>query len=213
MKFFLNKSRGFTLLEMLVVLMITTLLAALLMQGFIYLTSTYNSIERQQNNLVKESLTQGWMRNSIQGLVSGLYGESAKGLKFAGDQTSIEGISLASLVQDQATPVHILWTIKTNDNVRFLEYSETPVYQKSSVKTFSITEWPISVPVTFSYYSQDQWTNIFPPKSSVFKQPVKTVLPESIKINIGEGEASKVVVIRIAADKRELGPPPEMRDF
>lgn len=207
-KFHRRPSAGFTLLEMLVVVLLVSLLASLLMQGFIYTSGIYKSVERRQALAQREELLNGWLRDSIHGLISGSDGEAAQKIYFSGNQESFSGISLGALSgRFPGLPVVITWSIERTAGSSVLVYNESPLYG-GSAERYVIREWPDSrMQISWQYLQDGGWQQSFPARTSAFKRDNKNLLPRAISLYVDSLPTPVEIVIGVRASPLRYAPP------
>lgn len=97
------RTAGFTLLEMLVVLVLMGLLTALVAQALGGLAAIDNSLERAEQRLRQDYLAEHQLRE----LVGGLVPDPALDHDFAGNARSFAGLSLGSLAARPGVPLPV----------------------------------------------------------------------------------------------------------
>ncbi len=112
-------TRGLTLLEMLVVMVLVSLLGTLLLQGIGFFTGKYQVVQRARADLSLADLQQHWFTSSVRGLTP--YGVEAR--RFVGNARAFQGITLAPLQAEAGMPVTARWTIGGGDRPTLL-YTE-----------------------------------------------------------------------------------------
>ncbi|WP_250657382.1 prepilin-type N-terminal cleavage/methylation domain-containing protein [Alkalimarinus coralli] len=176
-KAFPVRNSGFTLLEMLVVVLLVALLSSVLMQGFVYMAGIYGAVERRQDLARSQYLLEGWLRDSIQGMVNGVDGPVGKGVRFEGDETSFKGISLEPLVglegQGGATdgislphvrvPHKIEWRLEQTVDAVKLRYGES-IVTGERWQWYNVREWK-AAEASLSYWYNGRLITNFPEKS------------------------------------------------
>lgn len=203
----LRKSAGFTLLEMLVVVLLVSLLASLLMQGFIYMSGTYHAVERRQARAQQQELFEGWLRDSVHGIVNGVDGESGKSAVFSGDASSFSAISLSPLAGLlQGSPAKISWSIEREGNQIVLRYGEAPL-TGGVTHWHVIKEWPDTVTASWFYLHNSEWLESFPLQTSVFKRDEKNVLPRAIGLRVDTVPIPIELIISVRANSNIYSPP------
>ncbi len=125
------RSRGFTLLETLVTLIVTALTVALLFQivsGFDRARSVAARFETVQGN---RSVMLGWFRDSVGGMVAvdpasvpGTTNPHAPIFGLKGAATGFTGVSLAPLQQGVGIPTKVTWRIVSSPTGGALQYTE-----------------------------------------------------------------------------------------
>ncbi|WP_039915866.1 prepilin-type N-terminal cleavage/methylation domain-containing protein [Cellvibrio mixtus] len=201
------RTLGFSLLEMLVVILLVSLLASLLMQGFIYMSGTYSTVERRQMHMQQQDLFEGWIRESIHGLINGVDGALGKNQLFSGDEASFSGISLGALAGSPVgTPVKVVWILERKDGKLMLRYGEAPL-SATEFKWYTIKEWPATVNASWHYLYQGEWLNGFPPRTSIFSRDKKNVLPQAISLYIDSIPLPVQMIIAVRNNPAMYTPP------
>lgn len=127
MTFFSLKSsashqRGFTLLEMMVVLVIVSLISVLLMQGFGFVVGLQERIRTQLVKVQNIELKEQWFRLVVRSIIR----EEREGNpSFKGETDRFAGTSIQPLGQQIGTPTSIEWLIKYNGEISILYYVES----------------------------------------------------------------------------------------
>lgn len=203
----LRQSTGFTLLEMLVVVLLVSLLASLLMQGFVYMSGTYHAVERRQARAQQQELLEGWLRDSVHGIVNGVDGEFGKDALFSGDASSFSGVSLSPLAGlHQGFPTKISWSIEREGNQIFLRYGEAPL--TGGVMNWHIIKaWPSTVSASWFYQHEGEWLESFPRQTSVFKRDEKNVLPRAIGLRVDTVPLPIELIVSVRANSNVYAPP------
>ena len=111
---------GLSLLEMLVVLVLTALLSTLLIQGLGLFLSGTESVRRHSGTAAAATLPQRWFTATVSGMMPYLDPERA----FTGDGSAFEGLTLASLTDEPGLPRRIRWSITADGLVRYAEIGE-----------------------------------------------------------------------------------------
>ena len=115
---------GFTLMEMLVVMMIVALVSGVLFQA---LERAYRLQERFGSELFKVQqgyMAVDWFRQSVQGL----YPDSDDGRnKFSGEEHAFSGLSSSPLGEDFGAPTPVRWALRANTQNGSMElvYTDT----------------------------------------------------------------------------------------
>lgn len=196
-----KRQKGFTLLEMIVVLLITGMISALLMQGFIYMAGIYSAVDRRQQVLLSNQLIQGWLGDSVRGLVNGIdsatEGEYYKGPPFRGNETGFAALNLHSLSNAGGVmrPIRMEWKLqRTNAGELELLYEEERSAQ-ATPDTFTARRWPRGTG-RFSYLSNGQWYSEFPLPSASWGSPNQLLLPDAIRLEIDSPRAPLYTILR-----------------
>ena len=98
---------GFTLMELLVVMVLVSLLGTLLVQGIGLFASRFDDVQRIHRQAAHAALPQSWFIASVQGLVA--YGVDARRLR--GDAGAFAGITLQPLRGAPSVPATARWSI------------------------------------------------------------------------------------------------------
>lgn len=199
--------RGFTLLEMLVVILLVSLLASLMMQGFIYMSGTYQTVERRQLRAQQQELFEGWLRDSIHGVVNGVDGNWGKDNLFSGDAASFSGISLGSLAgQPPGRPIRIVWSLEKKNAQTLLRYGEAPL--TGGVMTwYTLKEWPSTVSASWQYLYDGEWLSSFPTQTSIFARDKKAVLPRAIGLYVNSVPVPIELIVSVRSNPKAYTPP------
>jgi general secretion pathway protein J len=158
-------SHGFTLIEMLVVLVILGLTTTLLSEG---LSNTWRNFERlgaRDMMTTSAQLPVGWFTNSVAGAV--LYHPYIPVVK--GDAQSFEFISVNVPNDAKHTPQRIEWNIDSANNGWALSFVSQ--LDSSSVSIQQFDELP-----TFQYLTEGQWLSEFSPQDARLPQAVRVIV-------------------------------------
>jgi len=96
--------RGFTLLEMLVVMVITSLMATILFSGLHWVLQLKTRFNETADAVPRQALYQEWFRQVVEGLQPDF--QDGKGF-FAGDERQFSGLSTAPLTTEYGAPEQI----------------------------------------------------------------------------------------------------------
>jgi general secretion pathway protein J len=165
----LNAKHGFTLIEMLVVLVIVSLTTSLLMTG---LSNTWRNFERlgaRELSLSAGMIGASWFRQSIEGAV--MYHPFSN--DFRGNSSTISMITFNAPFSSEQTPQKISWRIVRKKNLWVLELIDSHQQKSYLVEEFDTQ-------VQFEYLSGGGW-------QSQFSQERNT-LPAAIRILVGNVE-------------------------
>ena len=111
---------GFTLLEVMVVIILTGLVSTLLLQAIGFSLASYQRSHDFQERYQKEILAFGWLRASVENMMS----SDELVFVFEGHSSEIQGFSLAPMFRAPGSLVKVKWTIRTDGNVQNLWYEE-----------------------------------------------------------------------------------------
>ena len=102
---------GLTLLELLVVLVLTSLLGTLAIQGVGFFLGRYETVTRVGKTAALTVLRRQWFASTVEGMVPSLRGTR----RFQGRETTLEGTTLRSLAAQPGRPTRVRWSIDPND--------------------------------------------------------------------------------------------------
>ena len=187
---------GFTLLEMLVVLVIVGLVSAMLFEALVRLNDVRGRLSPFLSTSERVGLMNGWFRNAVNGLVPDvLRGPHA----FTGDARHFSGLTLAPFDGDPGGPTPCKWELDYDVNhdrttLRYIGYDD---------KVQELRSWRGSK-IEFGYLKPDlTWSDAWPPGLQHAKE-----LPVAIRLySVDEGT---VVVGSIRGEK---DPPPDVVKF
>ena len=115
------RNRGFTLLEMMVVLVIVSLISVLLMQGFSFVMGLQERIRAQLTKVENLELKEQWFRVVTRSLIRE---DNAEEGVFEGDLEHFSGTTLQPLRNDVGLPTKIAWRLVYEGDRTILQYSE-----------------------------------------------------------------------------------------
>lgn len=151
-----KSQRGFSLLEILVVLVITSLVSALLLQGFSYVLHLRSRFWTQLENLRQGAMREYWFRSSVAGLIAD-YPERADNFVFQGAATRFSGLTIAALDAEAGIPTPFSWRIEQRDAANVL------IYQTDNAEPWQIAQWT-GKDSQFNYLdSKGRWHFQWPP--------------------------------------------------
>ncbi|MCV6637872.1 prepilin-type N-terminal cleavage/methylation domain-containing protein [Candidatus Albibeggiatoa sp. nov. NOAA] len=167
----MNKKSGFTLLEVLVVLVLVSLISMLLMQGLGFVLQLRTQFVNQIDDLQQGALQEYWFRSSVRSLFPA--GKETNHV-FTGDKQSLSGLTMASIHEEAGTPTPFKWALLPQKDKTILYYY--PDLIKQPKQKWPIMEW-FGKEGQFQYLSADgRWSETWPPTK--FEQA--TQLPEAI---------------------------------
>lgn len=118
-----RSARGFTIMEMLVVLTLVSLLGTLLVQGLGFFATRYDAAQRHNRTTDQSALRQHWFETTVRGIVP--VGVQARALR--GSASTFAGTSLQPLAGEAGGPALVRWTIA--------EGGSAIVYQEQGMAT------------------------------------------------------------------------------
>lgn len=177
-----NGVRGFTLLEALVVLMITGLISMVLVQGLGLFLSTRTSVQEKLTEIDDAVLQQSLFLEPLRGLVPD-YPERPH--TFVGEPQRLHGITVRPLQARTGTPVPFTLTI-TYESGRD---RSVLTYQEDKTEPTVLGEWEGDTGV-FSYRNlTGPWHEAWPPPDD----PAAPQTPWLIRIEKGTGFPANMV--------------------
>lgn len=192
-----SRQKGFTLLEMIVVLMITALVGALIMQGFLYFAGLQQASERQGQRLQQQTHLRGWLQDSVRTMVNGVDGIWTDLPPFQGGADGMSGTAYVGLTYagGVARPTAVQWQLISEGGGVTLRYRERPEGSEQSSIWYRVRHWPEST-AWFEYKTDTKWSREFSAESAV-GQKSATVLPYGIKLTVDTPREQQVTTIAV----------------
>lgn len=207
-----NPQAGFTLLEMMVVLVLVGLISAMLMQGFVYVAGIFSSVESRQQYWQQQLLQRSWLQESVSSLTNGVDGPLAKPYFFQGDNQGFTGLALQGLsyAGGVGRPVRIQWRLHTESATAelSLQYRELKLGEDYSGTDdqpwYTVVRWQAAA-ASFDYYSQERW------QAQFSGRPVSNApsprLPELVRLRVEAGPRSLELWMAVASYSGDYLPP------
>lgn len=201
------RQQGFTLLELLVVFLIVSLIATLLMQGFMYMAGIYGAVERRQVAARSEALVQGWLAESVKGLVNGVDGHALAERRFGGSGQSFRGPALVAITHSGGVtrPLEVEWAFQRQGEALALAYREWPL-DTEPTDWYTVHRWRAGEG-RFSYLVNGEWHNAFPPVAGRLWDESSPRLPDAIRLEVAGSRVPQVVIVRLEAGRLAYRPP------
>jgi len=182
-----HQQRGFTLLEVIVVLMISSLIATILVQGLSLVLNTRFRVMNALTRIETEGLQTSVIVTPLRGLLPDHKDEPGV---FAGNSKQLKGLTLSPLngTTGAPTPFAMILEYKSGDETT-LNYYET------GYEPVELARWPGNVGA-FSYVGrkgvwQNRWPAVLPSAAEKMLQ-----VPRTIRLDTGL-ETRPVHVVRI----------------
>lgn len=158
------RNQGFTLLELLVVLIITTLTTALLFEGLSFVMHLREQLINQFDEAHRGQIQEYWFRSSTESLVPA-YEDIPDALIFKGERTRFSGLTVSSLDADRGVPIEFAWELVTENEVTTL------IYRNAQKQGWAVLSWRGEIG-QFNYLAGDgQWHEQWPPSSFDVQPP------------------------------------------
>ncbi len=156
-----RSQRGISLLELLVVLTLTALVSALVLQGLTFMTGVYGRASVRSLEVEKAVLVGDWFRDSASLLVASLDEHHS----MQGDGRAFEASTLAS-IYSEGILARVSWQLREEDGWQVLDYSE------NGGAVIEITRWQAEA-AGFEYLDATRgWVDVWPPPGGeVFELP------------------------------------------
>ena len=157
--------RGFTLVELLVVLVVVGLLASLVTQGISQGLALFSRISTDQGEIYRELIGRNWLRQTLLSAVPDT--------GFRGQTDMIELTSLRPLLESEGIASHISWRV---DAGGILSYTE-------GEQSFTVSVGPL-MGITY-LNDEDRWQDEWPGAS-------RSPLPRRIRLSYVDGDSLNV---------------------
>ncbi|MCY1327339.1 hypothetical protein D9M71_130540 [compost metagenome] len=172
------RQSGFTLLEMIVVLVLVAFITTLLMQGMFYVAQVNDRFLRQGEGRQVRELAFGWFSDAVSHLAAPVNADTSA--RFRGDSRSFEGVTTLAADRRAGIPVPFAYRI------------EADAQEKSSSAEFIYvrmaqgSRWPLmKLPGDARFQYQDAhggWHEDWPPEPALADR-----LPEAVALSSTEG--------------------------
>ncbi len=150
--------RGFTLLEMLVVLILVAFISTLILQGFAFIFQLRSRFLLQFDDLQQGAVQEHWFRSSTMAIVTDyLEGEHI----FKGEEREFSGLTLAALDAMIGVPTPFAWQLKYKEGNMVLSY------KNAKDEYWEVAHW-LNDAGYFRYMAKNgEWYEQWPPKFGV----------------------------------------------
>ena len=177
------REKGFTLVEVIVVLTIVSLCSVLMLQMLTVFLRGYDQVNRVQGELVIASMRENWFRRSVKVLVA----SDDEAFAFKGEDNEIAGYSLYPLIGQAGRLTKVGWVIRSNTRSASLWYMETG-YEPMKIATWEDAR------LEFQFRGATSgWVGEWPPRETPIGE-----LPQRIKLTINEPGATKELFAAVA---------------
>lgn len=152
---FSSRRRGFTLLEMLVVLVLLGLISTLLLQGFVYIINLRLRVLTHLDDLQRGTLQEYWFRSTTAAILADY--QEGKYI-FKGNQREFSGLTAAPLDASVGSLSPFAWQLQYKNSITTLSY------RKNDDEYWEIAHWA-GDKGAFSYMdTKGKWYNQWPPQ-------------------------------------------------
>ena len=188
-----NRTAGFTLLEALVVLVITSLVSVVMVQGFGLMLAARTSVETKLVEADQFILQSSLLLEPLRGVVPD-YAERPN--VFAGAARTLHGLTVRPLRERPGSPVGFAMTLdyKADSDETLVTYTE------QGSPPVVIGRWPGNAGAFFYRDRTGGWASVWPPPAAVPNDTVQT--PWLIRLEIGGDAASSLIASVNGAHRR-----------
>ena len=192
-----NNLSGLTLMEMLVVLLLTSLIATLLLQGTTFLYGSHERVVYHLKLMQKDILPDSWFRASVAKLVASLDEDAG----FSGNANGFKGYSYASVSEQEGKLVRVEWRL--NETAQGVELW----LAQSGHDNLLTQQWADAQSAQFFYMNHNgQYSSVWPTTDQE-----KLLLPLAVRLEVGfDNEFTLEVLASVEVRKRGLL---DFRDF
>ncbi len=166
-------ARGFTLLEALVVLMISSLITLILLQIFLYLLNLNQRIVVQRDNQPIYFLQEMWFRQTTEAIIA-QYTDIQSPYIFKGNAEQFSGMTIASLTHESGVPYGFSWQLVRENDKTILRY------QDEMGQNWDIMHWQGTVGefhyIDYDGQSRNEWS--LETNSAVLNENPFAVIPQ-----------------------------------
>lgn len=193
---------------MVVVLMITALVGALIMQGFLYFAGLQGASERQSARLQQQSQLRSWLQDSARSLVNGADGRWSELSPFQGAADGFSAIAYVGLTYagGVARPTGVQWQLAGEKDGVTLRYRETPLDSERNSEWYRLRHWP-GASARFQYKVDEEWRQEFSANSLVNQSEGDLVLPYGIRLTVDALRGREVITVAVPVHPLAYRPP------
>jgi prepilin-type N-terminal cleavage/methylation domain-containing protein len=190
------REQGFTLIEIIVVIVLFSLITTLSIQGIGYVLGQRARMAQFQQNMVTTTLRHQWFIEAIGGLSVPPEDEA---YVFTGSAHEFHGFSIAPLINPELPGTDISWKISTVRGLRSL------VYYQANTENINAEIPVVNGIAGEAYFRYLDETGIFhsqwPPAARSANRSRSNTLPEAISLYMGSGSEEISWLARIANAK------------
>ena len=188
------RNRGFTLIEMLVVLVIVALISGVLFTAFERVLDIRLRLAAFLEGIDVPTLVAGWFRDSVEGLVPDVKGGVAP---FVGEARRLTGLSLMPVEGVAGVPTRITWELDYQPD----EARTYLRYQAENQAPLAIASWPGDLGGLYYCAPDLACYRSWPPTAGVAE------LPALIRLDAVRGERFWPILAAPRADREPLPRP------
>ncbi len=195
------RQSGLTLLEVLVVMVLTGLIATLVMQAVSFSLTSFQKSKAVQQGYQRELLGLSWLRGSLENLLAA----HDEGFATRGSQRTLTGYTLSPLFARSGSLARVRWTIRTG--IRTGAEEVALWYEEDNSTPYRVISFPFSEGRFIYLDGEGAWVDDWPPE-----EVRPGTLPKEIRLQLrGEtvdGDRSILMASRLrtraAPDYRDL---------
>ena len=173
--------RGFTLLEVLVVLIIVSMVSGIVFQAFEITLRLNRRFGLEQANSQQGAMLADWFRQSIRGLQPD-YTEGKS--IFKGGEKRISGLSTNTLAADYGVPAALVWELAFDP-----DRGETSLRYGTGDNSAPLISWPGTAGRFVYFDAKGEAHDSWPPPLGMWPQ-----LPAAIRLEAARGSEPYVIV-------------------
>jgi general secretion pathway protein J len=172
----LKQLAGFSLIELLVVLVIVGLVTSLLVEGLGTTWRSFDKLSAKGLNMTQAQLPLSWFEESVSGAV--LYHPDKPVV--SGDSQQFEFITMNVPNDERHVPQQVLWSIQQKNTTSGLAYWQLAF--KAELAENELVIMQFDKQPRFEYWNGQQWLNDFQPDNSLLPTAIRLVSDEIILI-------------------------------
>jgi general secretion pathway protein J len=172
----LKQLAGFSLIELLVVLVIVGLVTSLLVEGLGTTWRSFDKLSAKGLNMTQAQLPLSWFEESVSGAV--LYHPDKPVV--SGDSQQFEFITMNVPNDERHVPQQVLWSIQQKNTTSGLAYWQLAF--KAELAENELVIMQFDQQPRFEYWNGQQWLNDFQPDNSLLPTAIRLVSDEIILI-------------------------------
>jgi general secretion pathway protein J len=187
---FAAKQRGFTVIEMLVVLVLTAILVSIMFEGLGRVADLRVRLARHLDGALDESIVGSWFRGSIASMTPDLAGAPDA---FRGSATEMSGLTLKPVELPAGAATAFAWQVHSERGTTRLSY------RGADGQWREIAAWAGTEARFFYAGPSGEWRGDWPPPLSGASAPLGQIvardqpqLPRFVRLDSGGGEGRSI---------------------